>query len=211
MKGNAIVSGSDASDARLPDQLPTGAISGIVECAPRVYLQARIIRKHTPHGRDTARSLEACAGASASARGQLIKLNQSCEVMASAGRRRRPLFVRIKRCQVEMEINIFPERGSHGRRAIIRDFRAPSATRRAMPRRASSATEIPARRDLRGFFSAERLPRTYLRRVRHGVVGTRGRAGSVEVARAHPLHTRRAEGREDLVFAPGRRHYFLGR
>lgn len=43
--------------------------------------------------------------------------------MANAGRRRRPLFVRIKWCQVEMEINIFPEHG-HTSGVIIRNFPA---------------------------------------------------------------------------------------
>ena len=84
------------------------------------------------------------------ARGQLIKLNQSCEVMANAGRRRWPLFVRFKWCQVEMEINIFSKHG-HMSGVIIRDFRA-----------AHPSAEIRVRGNLRRFFSAERLAGTHL-------------------------------------------------
>lgn len=76
--------------------------------------------------------------------------------MANAGRRRRPLFVRIKWCQVEMEINIFPEHG-HTSSVIIRDFRA-----------AHPSAEIRVRGNLRRFFSAERLARTYIPAVRPG-------------------------------------------
>lgn len=70
--------------------------------------------------------------------------------MANAGRRRQPLFVRIKWCQVEMEINIFPEH-SHTSGVIIRDFRTP---RGGVP-----PAEIRVRGNLQRFFGAERLAR----------------------------------------------------
>jgi len=112
--------------------------------------------------------------------------------MASAGRRRQPLFVRIKRCQVEMEINIFPERGSHGRRAIIRDFRAPSAPRHAAPRRAAAFRQRlkSARGEIYGDFSA---PKDCLVRTCGGCdTGWPGRAVGLEAWRSRartPTHT----------------------
>lgn len=60
--------------------------------------------------------------------------------MASAGRRRRPLFVRIKRCQVEMEINIFARARTRERRRNPRFSR--DATRRGYEIRAKKFTGI---------------------------------------------------------------------
>jgi len=102
--------------------------------------------------------------------------------MANARRRRRSLFVRIKWCQVEMEINIFLEHG-HTNGVIIRA--------------AHPSVEIRVRGNLRRFFSAERLARTYLRcDPEHGLeyVRTERREHGERAYRWRIWYSRREEG-----------------